>query len=237
MTIRHGRFLALLLAFCLLLPALSGGPVSVARSDSATYGMTTANGVRLRKEASTKADYWFLLDSGYICTIESETDSEGIHWYKVIAYHPTPESTRTYKGYIHGDFFRRLTDAEEADYLAGQAAAAAFESATATPTDTSADNTATTATTGTVTNGGTNFREGASMHARSIMKLDRGTVVEITSIPAAVDEDHWYGVVYAGYAGFIRSDFIRLNDGSSPVTVSPTATPTPAATSANNTSA
>ena len=130
-TIHRGRILAWLLVLCLVLPALPGGPVSAARAESATYGMTTANGVRFRKEPSTKADYWFLLDSGYICTIDAETNNEGIHWYKVTAVHPTPESTRTYKGYIHGEFFRRLTDEEEADYLAGQAAAAAIESATA----------------------------------------------------------------------------------------------------------
>ena len=235
-TIRHGRFLAWLLVFCLILPALPGRLVSVAHSDSATYGMTTANGVRLRKEPSTKEEYWFQLDSGYICTIEGETTNEGIHWYKVVAVHPIPESTRTYKGYIHGDFFRRLTDQEEAEYLAGQAAAASFESQTAVPTASDAENTSVTATTGTVTNGGTNFREGASMQSRSIMKLDRGTVVEIISVPPEVDENHWYGVSYAGYRGFIRADFIRLNNGTSTVTVSPVATPTPAPTSGGSTS-
>jgi hypothetical protein len=236
MTIRYGRFLAWLLALCLLLPVVPGEVVSVAQADSATYGMTTANGVRVRKEASTKSDYWFQLDSGYICTIEGETNNEGIHWYKVIAVHPIPESTRTYKGYIHGDFFRRLTDQEETDYLSGQAAAAAFESQTAVPTAADADNTSVTAATGTVTNGGTNFREGASMSAHSIMKLDRGTVVQITSVPPEVDENHWYGVYYAGYSGFIRSDFIRLNNSSATVTVSPTATPSSAPTSSGSSS-
>ncbi len=231
MTFRHGRILAFFLVLSLLLPLLPGGSLPTAHADSATYGRTTANGVRLRKSPSLQADYWFQLNDGFICTIEGETTAEGIHWYKVISVHPESNTGRTYIGYLHGDFFRRLTDAEEAELLAAQTGQQG--TGPVNPIDVGdANNTAASDTaTGTVTNGGTNFREEAGMYGRVIMKLDRGTVVQITSIPPQVDEYHWYGVYYAGYNGFIRSDFIRLNSGSVPVTVSPTAGPTPTATS------
>lgn len=248
MKIRRGRFLALFLALCLALP---GGVFSSALGDSSIYGMTTDNGVRVRKTASASAPYWFLLEKDYICTIEGETDSEGIHWFKVNVVHPEPENERTYIGFIHGDYFRRLTDVEEAEYVSGVAIAKQREAVTAAPTANTAENNVVVAPTmGVVTNGGTNFREGPSMKAHSLMKLDRGTEVQILSVPETVDENHWYGVAYAGYTGYIRSDFIRYNGsitaaptntsatvttpaptGTGTSAVTPTPTPTPVPTS------
>ena len=84
-------------------------------------------------------------------------------------------------------------------------------------------------TTGSITNGGTNFREGPGKKYHSIMKLDRGTVVTITSVPDSIGEDYWYGVTYAGKNGYVNSEFVRVlsGDTGSKATVSPTATPTP----------
>ena len=84
-------------------------------------------------------------------------------------------------------------------------------------------------TTGSITNGGTNFREGPGKKYHSIMKLDRGTVVIITSVPDSIGEDYWYGVTYAGKNGYVNSEFVRVlsGDTGSKATVSPTATPTP----------
>ena len=84
-------------------------------------------------------------------------------------------------------------------------------------------------TTGSITNGGTNFREGPGKKYHSIMKLDRGTVVIITSVPDSIGEDYWYGVSYAGKNGYVNSEFVRVlsGDTGSKATVSPTATPTP----------
>ena len=59
-----------------------------------------------------------------------------------------------------------------------------------------------------------------------MMKLDRGTVVSITSTPDSVGADYWYGVSYAGLKGYVNSEYIRIVSGSA-VTVSPTASPTP----------
>ncbi len=223
---RPGRFLSFLLALCLFLTAVPVGSHDAALAEDTVYGMTTANGVFVRRSPSKSAPYWFKLDTNYICVVLAEVDSVGIHWYKVRAVHPDPDSTKTYIGYIHGDYFRLLTTQETADYLAGIKMAEQY-GATPTPVpDTSKNNTYVTGT-GTITNGGTNFREGPGMSFHSIMKLDRGTVVTITSVPETVDSNHWYGVSYAGFSGYVRSDFVMLNGsvtGTSVVTPTPTPT-------------
>lgn len=84
-------------------------------------------------------------------------------------------------------------------------------------------------TTGSITSGGTNFRSGPGKKYSSMMKLDRGTVVTITSIPDGVGEDYWYGVSYDNKDGYVNSEFLRVLSGSNAasVTISPKATPTP----------
>lgn len=247
MTRNRSRWLALFLAVCLgisLIP--EAGFVSAAHAES--YGMVINGNVRLRKDATAGSDYWFVLPVGWVCTIHSEKNAGGQHWYRVIAPHPEasdPTTARTYWGYISDDYFRPLTDQETAQYratrsvsTASSAAAPAAAAATAAPAASSSasasaassgTSVAVTGTTGSVTNGGTNFREGAGKKFRSMMKLDRGTVVTITSVPNGVGEEYWYGVSYAGLNGYINSEFIRVinNSGSVTVTISPTATPTP----------
>ncbi len=238
MLIRHRRLPALILALCVLLSVLPGGLFSVALAE--TYGITTASGVKVRQSPSTSASYWFMLDEGTICTILGETNSEGIHWYKVIATHPDPDSTRTYNGYIHGNFFRPLTAQEALEFEERKRLAEEFERSTASPTPYSYgfgtptpmpgsdENTPVTDTTGTISRGGTNFREAASMKGHVLMKLDHGTVVEVLSIPAMVDENHWYQVRYAGFTGYVRADCLQVNGSIiTPVPTSPSYTTYP----------
>ena len=92
-----------------------------------------------------------------------------------------------------------------------------------------ADTQAAEGTTGSITNGGTNFRSGPGKKYSSLMKLDRGTVVTITSIPDGIGEDFWYGVSYDDKKGYVNSEFVRLltGGGDATITVSPTATPKP----------
>ena len=76
-----------------------------------------------------------------------------------------------------------------------------------------ADTQAAEGTTGSITNGGTNFRSGPGKKYSSLMKLDRGTVVTITSIPDGIGEDFWYGVSYDNKKGYVNSEFVRLLKG------------------------
>ena len=221
-----------------LLMAMSVLPEEWHRSAQAAgaYGKVTADGVKLRKKASTSAAYWFKLDTGYVCQVLDVTASGDITWYNVEAVHPDPGSTRTYIGYIHGDFFTPLTEQEAAEYEAnGKLEDSSADTSTDTAPDTSTgdtsaddaakeedasqeDSSADTSTgsntnayagaTGQITNDGVNFRE--SEGGNMICKLDRGTVVEVLTIPPVIDTNHWYKVRYAGDVGYIMSTFLQV---------------------------
>lgn len=190
-----------------------------------SYGRVTDDGVRVRKTASTKADYWFKLDKGYVCEVIETVKAEGVKWFKVNAEHPDPKSTRTYVGYIHGDFFKRLTDEEAAAWEANPVQNVTPSTGNDAPantntnnnnntqnnninTSTNTNNNNNTGAKGEVTSSGVNFRE--TEGGPVIAKLDRGTVVDLLSIPSAVDENHWYRVRYNGHIGYIQAPFIRV---------------------------
>ena len=250
MTIRHSRFLALFVALTLVVSLIPGGLFN-GSAHAEDYGMVINGSVRLRREASSSSAFWFVMPVGWVCTIHSQSTVNGTLWYRVIAPHPDapdPTTARTYWGYVTSDYFRPLTDAETSEYLstkrvssAGTGTSTSTSASTSTSTTTSTSTSTTTSTsstgstaaasgtTGSITNGGTNFREGPGKKYHSIMKLDRGTVVTITSIPDGIGEDYWYGVSYAGKKGYVNSEFVRVLTGgaAAQVTISPTATPTP----------
>ncbi len=87
------------------------------------YGMATADKVAVRKKPSTDADYWFRIDTGFVCEILDVTAEDGTSWYKVESIHPDASKDNTYIGYVHGDFFRPMTDEEVTYYLTGSAPA------------------------------------------------------------------------------------------------------------------
>ena len=201
MTMKRTRFLALFLALCLGISMIPGG-LFVTSASAESYGMVINGSVRLRREASTNSAYWFVLPVGWVCTIHNETTVGGVHWYRVIAPHPEasdPSSARTYWGYITDEFFRPLTDAETAEYKANQRVSSSGSAATAAPVSTgsssasqtsaSSGRAAASGTTASITNGGTNCREGPGKKYHSLMKLDRGTVVNITSVPDGIGEE------------------------------------------------
>ncbi len=228
------RFAALALAlvmFMSLMPLVSG--TSNARAVG-SYGKTIANGVRVRKQPSTSADYWFRIDMGYVCELMETTTSEGLTWYKVTVEHPDDGNTRTYVGYIHGDYFTPMTDEEAAAWEAnpvqpGKTTASVTTSTNTTGTSASTNAAAATGTTGTITHGGVNFRQ--TEGGQVIGKLERGDVVELLSIPSVIDSNHWYYVRYNGNVGYVQAPFIQVN--GSTVTAAPSsATAVPAAVTA-----
>ena len=154
-----------LVMFMSLLPLMFG--TSTAKAVG-SYGKTIANGVRVRKQPSTGADYWFRIDMGYVCQLMETVTNDGITWYKVTVEHPDDGNTRTYVGYIHGDYFTPMTDEEAAAWEAnpvqpGKTTASTTASSSSTSSTTSGtastNTTAASGTTGTITNGGVNFRE------------------------------------------------------------------------------
>lgn len=220
------RFAALALSLAMVLTLLPLPTERITARAAGAYGKTTANGVRVRKQPSTDADYWFRIDMGYVCQLLETTTSRGVTWYKVNVEHPDDGNTRTYVGYIHGDFFTPLTDEEAAAWEKNPVQPGKTSTGTATApsagSGTAAGNTTASAgAMGQITNGGVNFREteGGSV----IQKLDRGTVVELLSIPATIDDNHWYRVRYNGREGYIQAPFIKVvSGGASSVTPTPT---------------
>ena len=220
------RFAALALSLAMVLTLLPLPAERITARAAGAYGKTTANGVRVRKQPSTDADYWFRIDMGYVCQLLETTTSRGVTWYKVNVEHPDDGNTRTYVGYIHGDFFTPLTDEEAAAWEKNPVQPGKTSTGTTTApsagSGTAAGNTTASAgAMGQITNGGVNFREteGGSV----IQKLDRGTVVELLSIPATIDDNHWYRVRYNGREGYIQAPFIKVvSGGASSVTPTPT---------------
>ena len=186
----------LLVALVLSLLPLAG---EIALAES--LGKTTATGVRLRKAPSTSAEYWFRLPKDYVCAYSETTqDASGVTWYKVNVSNPETTSQTKYVGYLHGDYYRTLTGDEAFAYAKTGSSSTASSSISAS----------TTGATGMVTNDEVNFRQGASLKSPSMFKVNRGTVVELLSIPADTDLDPWYRVKYNGSTGYIQGPFIRV---------------------------
>ena len=215
----HRRLMSLALVLCLMLTMIPG-PFGASRAEN-NLGMTTTANVNVRYSASTSSPFIFKLPSNYVCTITGETDADGIHWFKVRVITPETGSTREYDGYIHGDFFRRLTDEEASQYRPG-------DTVGVIPSGAGNVDTEVTGTYGVVTNSGTNLREGPGTQYYSMMKLDRGTEVEILSVPSVISSETFYKVRLAGerglVTGYIMSTFIRVTSSSG--TPTPTAAPT-----------
>jgi len=229
------RLMTLALALLMALSVLPAEWNGSAKAEGA-YGKVTADGVKVRKKASTSAGYWFKLDTGYVCEVLDVVPDDDITWYKVNVEHPDPGSVRTYIGYIHGDFFALLTQEEADQYEQNgtvedstvtdppasgdtsdgdtpaddEAGDAAQEEDTVKPETPSVggNTTAYAGATGQISNDGVNFRvsEGGDL----IRKLDRGTVVEILTIPAVVDTNHWYKIRYDGDEGYVMSTFLKV---------------------------
>ena len=227
MTQNRKRFWSVLLVLCLMLTLIPYAPEQSAAAEQ-LYGVTTANGVNVRSKASTKATFLFKLDKGVVCPVLGKEKIDGITWYKVTAVDPEAPKSAAKTGFIHGDFFREMT-AEEAASFTGTAKPAATAKADApTSKATATPKPAVSGSTGTITNSGVNMRSGPAMNKPSMLKLDKGTKVEILSAPDVMDENHWFKVKYDNQTGYIRADFIKVSGATA--TAKPTATSKPAAT-------
>lgn len=146
--------LTLVLTLCGLTPAVVPTAVyaesaAEGTTAAAAYGMATADDVIVRKQPSTSANYWFRINTGFVCEILDTVVRGDTTWYKVNSTHPTPNG-RTYIGYVRASFFRPLTAEETEAYLAsGRVNPTATPAPTQTPSLTlqpSADDALVTAT-------------------------------------------------------------------------------------------
>ena len=206
------RMLAGALIFAFIFSFL---PFTSETAYAATYGKTTAPSVRLRKSASTSADYWFYLPQDYYCEYtETRTDASGVTWYKVNVTNPESTGTSTYVGYLHGNYFTPVSEEEAVQVMTGNAGKGSSSGSAS----------AGSGATGMVTNDEVNVRQDASLRSPSLFKVNRGTVVELLSIPADTDLDPWYRIRYNGVTGYIQGPFVRVTSYGSVVTAVPSTT-------------
>ena len=100
-----------------LLPAAYSG--NSAKADSATLGMTILSDVNFRIGPSMRESMLFKLPKNTVCPVLGQVTNDGYTWYKVTARDPESGYAVEYTGYLRGDCFRMLTDAEAAAYNAG----------------------------------------------------------------------------------------------------------------------
>ena len=246
------RLLCAALALSLLwsiFPAMAAEP---------SHGVVTGDRVLFRK-ATSGSDYWDHLDKGWVAKILEETKDSKYTWYKVETNIPVALS-RSYVGYIRGDFFRKLTAEEEATWLVNkpQPYKALFEKppiVTASPSPAPTGTTAAPVTTpgltgdhGLVAVAGANLRR--EPDGNSITALQKDQLVKILAFPASGNP--WYKVQILGtgngdaLTGYLQTDHLRvltqaeldnLQTTAAPATTAPagSATPPPADTDAAGT--
>lgn len=203
------RMLSVALAMII---ALSVAPLGAVRAETATaaYGKVTDDKVYLRKEPDKKAEYWFQMNTNHVAEILDTVTKNGAVWYHVQSENPASDGGHTYIGYIMAEFFRPLTAEETQRWLSTHsldANATVPPSGTATPVPGMTGNRL-----GEITAGETNFRVAAGMSGGIIAKLDRGTIVELLSIPVTTTSSDWYRVRYDGREGYINAPYIRVLD-------------------------
>ncbi len=215
------RLMAAMLCLALMLPLMG-----TASAEDTVYGVCTLDVVNVRKAPNKQTSAWFQIDKGHVAIIEEELDG----WYKITTTHPTVNNGRTYVGYIMADFFRPMTKAETAAYLAGQVTPAPEPTAGQTmkpSTDDALNNGSSTAGyDGKEVIGAkgrillkANFRTAPTTESYASTSLEVGTVVELTGIPND-RVNGWYRAVYQGKPGYILASLVEVIDMG--------ATPTPA---------
>ena len=233
------RLICLAVALCMILTLIPSatGTLSAARADSKQYGITLKGPVHTRYAPEDKIA--FDLPADFVAEIRDTKVVNKVKWYKIATIDPERKNNDIHIVYIHGDFFRQLTDEEYAQYQSSGTVA------TPTPVpDNSGDNPTPTPTPapsgknedlpaiegsiGSVTAGGTNLREGPGTGYHSITRLDRNTQVELLTIPSIRGNGTFFKVRYNGQVGYIMSDFVSIISGgpASGNSVVVTATPT-----------
>ncbi len=240
------RATALALAFFCALSAFAW-PVNNAAAADEIYGRVNADNVKVRKTASTSADWWFKLPKDWTSQILDTTTKDGITWYKVQTNGPT-QGSRTYIGYIHGDFFAQLTAEDQAQWLQDKKPQPGIGVVVVTPTPTATPEGMTPSPTpegmtpapadqrptpiadpsslGRINKGGVNFRKVPK--GQVIRKLDNGTIVELLEIPQYLTEDYWFKIRQNGDTGYIQGQLITILTKEEAESYLGQATPTPA---------
>ena len=247
----YRRLICLAAALCLMLTLIPSvtGTLSSATAETKKYGVVTKNGVNTRNGAGFDQKLAFKLPINQVCEIRGTKVVNKVKWYKIATVDPERKNGDIHIVYIHGDFFRELSDSEYNQYKSNGTIATPTPvpdnsdgSPTPTPTPQPSgrnqDLPAIEGSIGSVTAGGTNLREGPGTGYRSIERLDRNTQVELLTIPSVrgAGSNTFFKVKYNNTTGYIMSDFVSIISGgpANGDSVVVTATPTPNQNNNNN---
>lgn len=205
-------------------PAAGGSqPTVPAGADLNAYGRTTAENVFFRQSPGSSI-YWTQLPKGWLMKITGTTVSGGVTWYKVEGAVPG-DASKTLTGYLHGDYFKPLSQ------LPGETAAPATAVPTANVTATAPAATGVPGgeTWGRVTMDKVVFRKSPSLSSDYWSYLPAGWQVKVTG-SVVKNNITWYTVQgstptnpNASYNGYIHSGYLTLISGGG--TAVPTAAP------------
>ncbi len=183
---------------------------------SGTTGVIKGTGVRVRTTASLTSNVCCGLSTGQQVTITETASADSKTWYKVAFTY----NNEAISGYVCSDFVEKTSSA-------------ATGAAVTTTSGTTAGSTVTTKV-GTVKGTKVNVRKEA-VSGEVVTTLNAGQVTTVTSEAAGSDGNKWYGISFtlngASLSGFIRSDFLTVEEKT---TVVPTTSTT---TTSNNTTA
>ncbi len=213
---KMSRSLSLALALCLMLTLLPSVPALAAQ-----YGCTvTGSSVKFRQKPSSSATYWEKLPDGWVMEVLDTVEQNGATWYYVQGSVPS-SATKTYKGYILGDFFRLLTDTEAAQWQSnptqgtisgGSSSGTSTDTSASTDTSTGGSTSSGTVSSGSyvkTTTGGVNLRSQPNTTSSSVTSLAEGTELAVVSYSQG-----WYYVSYGSKYGYVSEGFVTAVSGS-----------------------
>ncbi len=199
-----------LMALIMMTPLLPAGA-------EVTHGMVVVGAgqtVNFRPSYDTH-DFYDRLPAGWVAKVLSQDIFDGVTWYKVETNGYTLPN-RTYTGYIRGDFFRMLSQEEEAAWLVNKPQP--FTGA-ATPTPTAAVEYMK------VTGAGFNLRENAEDNSASKGLLLKDQVVRVLEKTSAT----WYKIDVNGVQGYFPASELRALTADELAEMNRTPTPVPTA--------
>ncbi len=206
-----------------LLPSVLSG--RSAKADS-SLGIVILDQVNFRVGPSMKDKLLFKVSKGTVCPVLTKVTANGYDWYEVTAR--DPDNGREFAGYIRGDCFRMMSDAEAAGQSGSSGSSGSVVTAApgGSSSSTAGNKAAPANAVGTINDWGVNFR--VAPWGDAIASLNQGVQVRVLTVPPARTRSNWFQVEYNGRQGYIMAPYL---DYSGQI-ADPTPTPAPGSVTA-----
>ena len=212
------RFLCLALAAMMMAALIPAALIQTAMADT-SLGIVTKDSVSFRVGPTMSDRHLFRLEKGTVWPVLSQIDSDGYHWYEITALDPS-NNKREYTGYIRGDCFRMLTDAEAASYNSGNTVNPGSGSSSGSSSSSSSSNSSSTSSTVTgdvlgyvqTIKGSVNIR--AAIGGTSLTQVGKYVTMPYLLSPVKRGNYTWYFVQLSnGTKGYVRGDCVKIVSG------------------------